>query len=197
MPLPRSAGAARRRQRGVRVTVAVSLLLVATLVVIGALVLASPFATSAAAVVALLCGAVSTRIVFSELAQSRRESARERAIQAHAYQQMFAERVVQEQEFAATMTERIIRRDEEIGRLLATSRVAGRRAELAEETAEREARRNVELQGLLDAAVRELNESEESLATWDGSVPVVVDLLAWEERAASAGTERPESRRRA
>lgn len=195
------ASAARRRQRSVRVTVAVSLLALAAVVVAAAVLLGSLLIVSVAAVLAVLLGAASTRIVLNELAQSRREAARDRAAQAQAYQQTFAVRIAEHDRFAATMTERIIARDGEIGELRGTIRLAERRADEAEERVKREARRTVTLQERLDEVSRELEEREDSLAVWNGvwdsgDAPTVVDLLAWEERVAAA-SESGDTRRHA
>jgi xanthine/uracil permease len=65
----------RRRQRSVRVTVAVALLSVATLVVILALPTQSAGWLSASSVIALVCGFAAARIIYNELVQSRREAA--------------------------------------------------------------------------------------------------------------------------
>src|SRR5689334_21002036 len=71
----------RRRQRSVRVTVAVALLGVATALVLLALPTQSPLWLSVASVVALASGWAAARIVYTELAQSRREAAADRAAQ--------------------------------------------------------------------------------------------------------------------
>jgi hypothetical protein len=196
MSSPRSAGPSRRRQRSVRVTVAFGLLVVATLVVTSALVSGSERATAGASLLALVCGFAATRIVANELAQSRRDAARDRAAQAHAYQSIYAERIAEHNRFATSMTEQIIERDGQIGRLLATVRLVRRKADDAEDRAEREAARNAELQGLLDAASRALEEQADAVAFWDGTdVPAVTDLLAWEERVTAVTSDQADFRR--
>ena len=198
MSSPRSARPSRRRQRSVRATVAFSLLIVAGLVVIAALVSNSQPTTAGAALLALACGVAATRIVASELVQSRRDAARDRAAQAHAYQLIYAERVAEHDRFAMSMTEQIVERDGQIGRLLATVRHIGRRVDEAEDRAQREAARNTELQALLDAASRALEERSDAVAFWNGAEePGVMDLLAWEERVAAVAVDSPDARRSA
>ena len=198
MSSPRSAGQSRRRQRSVRVTVSCCLLVLATLVVVAALVTGSQPAAAAASLFALVCGFAATRIVVNELAQSRRDAARDRAAQAHAYQLIYADRVAEHNRVAASMTEQIVERDGQIGRLLATVRVAGRRVDEAEDRASREAARSAELQGLLDVASRALEEQADAVAFWDGEeVPAVMDLLAWEKRVAAVTSDQTDIRRTA
>jgi hypothetical protein len=183
--------AARRRQRSVRVTVAVCLLAAATFVVAGSLALGSPAAVSAAAVLALLAGCAATRIVANELARSRREAARERAALAHDYARLSAERATEHAGFAKVMTERIIERDAEIGRLHGTIRLADRRADQAQARLRSEEKRTAELREQVDQLGRELEEQrDDSLAFWDGGqASTVVDLLAWEERTTAERTD--------
>jgi len=79
----------------VRVTVATALIALATVAVAVALPTQSPTWLSVSAVRALVCGALAARIVYSELAQSRREAAADRAAQAQAYKVMFTERAAE------------------------------------------------------------------------------------------------------
>lgn len=198
MSSPRSAGPSRRRQRSVRVTVAFCLLAVATVIVVAALVSGARPAIVGASLFALVCGFAATRIVVNELTQSRRDAARDRAAQAHAYQLIYAERIAEHDRFATSMTEQIVERDGQIGRLLATVRHIGRRVDEAEDRAQREAARNIELQGLLDVASRALEERADAVSFWDGEeVPAVMDLLAWEERVATVTSDKADVRRTA
>jgi hypothetical protein len=97
----------RRRQRSVRVTVAVVLLSVATAAVLLALPTQSAPLLSAAAVVALVLGWAAMRITWTEVLQSRRENARDRAATASAYKTLFSERAAEHAEFTTAMTERL------------------------------------------------------------------------------------------
>lgn len=235
----------RRRQRSVRVTVAVALLALAGLVVLLALPTQSPLWLSFSSVFALVCGATASRIVYSELMQSRREAATDRAVQAQAYRTMFHERAAEHAEFTSAMTDRLAARDRAVQELEGTVVLAETRAIEAETRLKREARRANEAQELvaelqhklevsnaelearnaelvargaeLEARAAELAETRqqqrqerpaesdtergEELAAWGGwdgalDAETVVDLLAWEEKAAQAGSADPASTRR-
>jgi hypothetical protein len=182
----------RRRQRSVRVTVAVVLLSVATAAVVLALPGQSPVWLSAAAVFALACGWAAARIVYTELAQSRREAAADRAAQAQAYRSMFSERASEHAEFTTTMTDRLASRDREIADLEAGVVAAEQRAIEAEARVQREARRANDAEekvAELRERVEELEirqaEQADELATWEAGLfdaEGVVGLLAWEEK---------------
>jgi hypothetical protein len=179
-------------------TVAGCLLGVAALTVTTALLVGSLVLTSSAAVLSLLCGAAATRIVMNELAQSRREAARDRAAQARSYLQVAREASLEHSRLAATMTRQVSERDAQIGRLVGTLGLVKRRASAAEEKVKRHAQRTVELQQRLDEVTRELEERNDSVAVWDGSDdPTVVDLLAWENRAGAASADQAEARQQA
>ncbi len=74
------------------------------------------------------CGATSSRIVYTELLQSRQEAAAERAAQAQAYKKMFNERAAEHAEFTTVMTDRLAARDKSIKELEATIVLAETRA---------------------------------------------------------------------
>lgn len=182
----------RRRQRSVRVTVAVALLSLATLAVVLALPGQSPVWLSVAAVFALVCGWASARIVYSELAQSRREAATDRAAQAQAYRTMFSERASEHAEFTTAMTDRLARRDQEIAELEAGVVAAEKRAIEAETRVQRESRRANDAQEQLvelrervqELEIRRAEEADE-LASWDANLfdaDRVADLMVWEEK---------------
>lgn len=77
---------ARRRQRSTRVVVAVGLLALAAVVVAASFATGSLVLRGLAAVTGLVLGAAATRITHSELVQTRRDWASDRAEQARAYQ---------------------------------------------------------------------------------------------------------------
>ena len=107
----------RRRQRSVRVTVAVVLLTVATLAVLAALPTQSPVLLSISAVAALVLGWAALRIVWTEVLQSRRDHAADRASTANAYRTLFSERAAEHAEFTSVMTERLAASTSEIHEL--------------------------------------------------------------------------------
>ncbi|MBD3945488.1 hypothetical protein [Nocardioides ganghwensis] len=106
---------ARRRQRSTRLAVAVALLAVGAALVFGALVSTSTGLTAVAAVVAVLAGAAATRITHSELMQTRRDAARDRAVQAQEYRALTERRTAESTAFAADMSRRIAEREDAIG----------------------------------------------------------------------------------
>jgi hypothetical protein len=169
----------RRRQRSVRVTVAVFLLGVATAVVLLALPTQSPLWLSIAAVLTLACGWTSARIVYSELVQSRREAAADRAAQAQAYRSMFAERATEHAEFTTSMTDRLVRRDREYARLESSLVAAERRAAAAETRVQREARRANDAFGRVRELTGRVDELEEALAIRHAEE--VDELATWGE----------------
>jgi hypothetical protein len=168
------------------VTVAVALLVLATLVVLAALPTQSAGWLSVSSVLALVCGALAARIVHSELLQSRREAAADRAAQAKAYRTMFSERAEEHAEFTTAMTDRLLRSEREVRELEGTLVLAEKRAIEAETRVKRESRRAndaldlvAELKEALE--IKAAQEADE-LAIWDADVPTVVDLLAWDEK---------------
>src|SRR6478609_7319084 len=100
-----TARSSRRRQRSTRLTVAAVLLAVAALVVIGAIVSGSWLLVTTAAVLGVALGAAATRITHAELAETRREAARDRAEQAQEYRRLADERAAENAAFVTTMEE--------------------------------------------------------------------------------------------
>lgn len=181
----------RRRQRSVRVTAAVSLLALGTATVVVALSLATVAALSIASVFSLVCGWAAARIVHSELVESRRVHARDRAAQAQSFRVLFTERSEEHASFAAAMGDRLTAREREVRELESTLRLSECRATVAEERVRREARRANEAQERVSElevalAIRTAEEADE-LASWVPSgyddADTVVDLLRWEDRS--------------
>jgi len=97
----------RRRQRSVRVTVAVGLLSLATLAVLGSLPTQSPLWLSLASTSAIVLSWAALRITWTEVLQSRRENSADRAAAATAYRELFSVRAAEHAEFTEAMTERL------------------------------------------------------------------------------------------
>jgi hypothetical protein len=195
----------RRRQRSVRVTVAVTLLSVATAAVVLALPTQSPAWLSVSSVFALVCGFAASRIIYNELLQSRREAATDRASQAQAYRSMFSERAAEHAEFTTAMTDRLVSRDRSIKELEGTIVLAEKRAMEAETRVKREARRANDAMELVASLQEQLEirkaEEADELASWEGwdgvmDASTVVDLLAWEDKA-NAGAGAADDRKHA
>ena len=177
----------RRRQRSVRVTVAVALLSVATLVVLLGLSTRSVLWLGVGSVTAVVLSWAALRMMWTEVLQSRRENAADRAAAAAAYRDLFSIRAAEHAEFTSAMTERLAEAhltQRELEGLLAQHQTRAPRAEsrlVAETRALLEARSRVEtLEHAL--AVRQAEEAD-ALATWeaDGDDSVVA-LAAWEEQ---------------
>lgn len=185
----------RRRQRSVRVTVAVALLSLASAAVVLALPTQSPLWLSIASVLALACGWAAARIIYTELAQSRRDNATDRAAQAQAYRSLFAERASEHAEFTTAMTDRIAARDKELTQLQEDLVATQRRAGEAEARVQREARRANDAaaeaaslrERIEELEIRKAEEADE-LATWEG-FETAVDLMAWEAKINEAALE--------
>lgn len=172
---------------------AVALLGAATVVVLAALPTQSALLLSISSVVALACGWAAARIMWTEVLQSRREQAADRAAAASAYKSLFSERAAEHAEFTSAMTERLadanIHRRELEGTLLATEK----RAMEAETRLARDSRRLVETQERVNELEQELAvrraEEADALACWEGEGgESVAGLVDWDARAAGLTT---------
>jgi hypothetical protein len=176
----------RRVQRSVRLTLASGLLAAAGLIVVPAVVTGT--GASVAAVVALLAGAISCRIVYTEVVQTRAQAARDRAEQARAFEATLTKNLAEHADFTALMSRRVQERDRAITELHGTIRLAERRADDAETRVLRESRRANDAQRrlavLLDevAAHQAALEAEGAATEQLSDLPTIVDLLAWEEK---------------
>src|SRR3990170_6929487 len=101
-----SSPTARRRQRSTRLTVAVFLLTCAAVLVTASFLGDLAWFQAFAAASSVVLGAAATRITHTELAQSRREAARDRAEQAQAYRELTEQRTAEHLEFSRTMEAR-------------------------------------------------------------------------------------------
>lgn len=193
---------ARRRQRSVRVTVSVILLAVATAAVVLALPTQSPLLLSISSVVAIVLAWAALRIMWTEVLQSRRENAVDRAAAASAYRSLFSLRAAEHAEFTTAMTERLAESNHSVrelqGELVLAQRQAAE-AELRAGAAERTLDAARERVGELERSVEMLRaereaEEADALATWEaeGGEPArgsVADLVSWEEKAAEIQAE--------
>ncbi|MBE7325506.1 hypothetical protein IEQ44_12675 [Nocardioides sp. Y6] len=161
MTSPSTHPAARRRQRSTRVTVAVGLLVLAAVLVVGAVATGQFALVLLSAVAALVLGAASTRITWSELVQTRRDAAADRARQAQAYRDITARRAAENVAFAQDMRARIAEREEVIGHLEVELGRALERAATSTLKMSSEARRA----DLAESQVTRLTESVEESET--------------------------------
>lgn len=189
---------ARRRQRSVRVTVAVTLLSVATALVLVALPTQSPVLLSVGAVAALVLAWAALRMMWTEVLQSRRESAADRAAAASAYKSLFSLRAAEHAEFTTAMTERLAESHQSVHELQGELVQAQRQAAKAQREAEQAEAKAVAAEQALEH-IRAQREAEEAdaLASWeaDGGEPgrgTVEELVSWEAKAAEIRAEQDE-----
>jgi chromosome segregation ATPase len=196
---------ARRRQRSVRVTVAVVLLSVATVGVLLAVPTQSAPLLSASAIGTLLLGWASLRIMWTEVLQSRRENAADRAAAASAYKSLFSLRAAEHAEFTTAMTERLAESNLSVHELQGAVVQAQRqiadatvRAESAEKSLDSARRRVGELEESIEVLRAERDAEEaDALASWEaeGGDPArgsVDELVTWEAKAAEIRAEQDE-----
>lgn len=154
----------RRRQRSTRLLVAAALVITAAVVVIGAVLSASFTFVSVAAVLAVVLGAAAVRITHSELAQSRREAATDRAQQAQAYRTLAETRSREHRSFVHAMTAKLGQAQAAAGQLeSAVVASQGRAAESARRL-KVETRRADEAEAEGSRLAVALDESEERAA---------------------------------
>lgn len=188
---------ARRRQRSVRVTVAVVLLSVVTVGVLAALPTQSPVLLSASSVGALALGWAALRIVWTEVLQSRRENAADRAAAASAYKSLFSQRAAEHAEFTTAMTERLAESNLSVRELQGELVQAQRKLATSERSLADAKERVVELERSIEVLHAErAAEEADALASWEadggparGSVE---ELVSWEAKAAEIAAEQDE-----
>jgi methylmalonyl-CoA mutase cobalamin-binding subunit len=172
----------RRRQRSTRVTVAVSLLAVAVVAVVSSLPTQSALWIGIASVVALALATGGLRLMWTEVLQSRRENAADRAAAAAAYRNLFSKRAAEHAEFTAAMTDRLAQAH------LAARELEGlivqheTRAQRAESKLVTETEAHVETK----ERVRRLEQALIALQADDS----VVDLVAWDEQVQKSGQKK-------
>ncbi|MGH3412176.1 MAG: hypothetical protein ACRDPH_03745 [Marmoricola sp.] len=191
---------ARRRQRSVRVTVAVTLLGVATAVVLAALPTQDALVLSGAAVLGLVLGWAALRMMWTEVLQSRREHAADRAAAASAYRNLFSQRAAEHAEFTTAMTERLAESQMSMRELEAELAVERRRAGTAETRLQTQSTRLTHTQKRVRALETELARRQadeaDALAVWEagGQDDGVADLASFEGKAGVAGEKRTATR---
>jgi protein phosphatase 1 regulatory subunit 37 len=174
-----------RTRRSVRVTVAGALVGLAALTVVAAVV--SSTLVDAAALISVLAGGLAVRIVSSEVVQTRRKAAVERADLARAFQDVATQSHREHLELTAVMVDRLSDKDAVVEDLAEMLRVAERRAGDAEIRLRREARRAEEAQDRLAALLDEVLGTAGSYVDTDreGALvdpPNVVNLFRRDDR---------------
>ena len=159
-----SSPTARRRQRSTRLTVAVSLLTCAAVLVTVAFLGDVAWFQAFAAVSSVVLGAAATRITHSELMQSRRDAARDRAEQAQAYRELTEQRTTEHLSFSRAMQARSDQQELALNELESALGEAQRRAAEATRKFNAEARRAELAEQEGRAAGTRLEEAEEHAA---------------------------------
>ena len=159
-----SSPTARRRQRSTRLTVAVSLLTCAAVLVTVAFLGDAAWFQAFAAVSSVVLGAAATRITHSELLQSRRDAARDRAEQAQAYRELTDQRTTEHLTFSRAMQARSDQQELALNELESALGEAQRRAAEATRKFNAEARRAELAEQEGRAVGTRLEEAEEQAA---------------------------------
>jgi hypothetical protein len=183
------------------VTVAVVLMVLAFVVVV--LAVAASVLVAPAAALAVGLGAAATRIMYSEVVQTRWEAAAQRAEHARSFQVAMDRHHTDHQAHSALMSRRIGERDRAIGELSGTVRLLERRVDEAETRVRREARRANEAQQRLAAVLDEVLGTADADAdagaesdvltqvlAAHGGPPSIDDLLGWDARPSAAPAAR-------
>jgi hypothetical protein len=175
----------RRIPRSIRVVTAIALVLSGASLAIAAAV--ASHGVVIAAIAAALCALGAVRVMYLEIAETRRAHARERVRQSRDFQRSLATNQAEHAIYVASMERRLGFKDRAISELSGTLRLADARADEAETRARRETRRANEAQArLADLLDEVLTQQTNELAAIDDAhdpdLPTIVDLLAWEER---------------
>lgn len=183
-----SSPTARRRQRSTRLTVAVSLLTCAAVLVTVAFLDNVAWFQVLAAVSSVVLGAAATRITHTELVQARRDAARDRAEQARDYRELTEQRTAEHLEFSRSMQARADQQELALTELESALGEAQKRAAEAVRKYNAEARRaelaeqqGRELGTQLEEASERAAEAALRVSELEQELDVVrAELAAWE-----------------
>jgi chromosome segregation ATPase len=128
------------------VTAAVGLILLAALVVAGAALSGSWLLVTSAAGLAVLLGAAATRITHTELVVSRVEAARDRAVQAAAYNELTEQRTAEHASYVESVRTRLSEKEQALEELEVALSLSQRRAATSTRKRNAEGRRAAGLQ---------------------------------------------------
>ncbi len=181
----------RRTARSRRVIGAVALLATAVLVAVVGVIAQAVAVLVVATIYAVVAGVVATRLLSNDLAQLRRDWARDRAQLADSHRQEAVARSRDHIAFAEQMSQRVSLRDSQIATLRdglvtaeielaqARERVSAERARSAALAAEADT-----AQSDLESARVDLRHATDALAASESAeVQVRAELLAWEQTA--------------
>lgn len=154
----------RRRQRSTRLSVAVGLLALSAAVVVATVLTGSWALVTLAAGLAVVLGAAATRITHTELAESRREAARDRAVQARAHLDLTLARTSEHASYVDTVQARIREQETVVHGLEDALSAAQRRAAETTRKLGAEARRAEQAERAGHRTSRLLEQAEERAA---------------------------------
>ena len=190
----------RKIQRSVRVTVASTLVVLAVCGVAAAV--ATSTGVSVAAVAAALTGIVATRIMYTEITQTHRDHALDRAAQAKSFAEALRFKQSEHTAYVVGMSSRLSEKEQTIGELHGAIRLAEARVDDAEDRVKRESRRANDAQTRLSALLDEVLAAQAAEVAPNAAgdimaddimamdeLPTIVDLLAWEERQVQPADE--------
>jgi chromosome segregation ATPase len=159
-----SSPTARRRQRSTRLTVAVTLLTIAAVLVTTAFLGGIAWFQVLAAISSVVLGMAATRITYTELLESRRDAAADRAAQAQAYRELTDQRTDEHTAFATAMRSRVNQQEIALGELESALSAAQKRAAEAMLKYNAETRRAELAESDVRATAARLAEAEERAA---------------------------------
>lgn len=177
----------RRIQRSTRLTVAVTLIVVSAATVVAAVLAGSGLLVTLAAFASVVLGAAATKITHSELLQSRRDAAADKARTAQEYARITAERTEENRVFADSMQQKIARRQRLIGEL--QEQLAATHKKVAETTLKlgQEARRADQAEARLEESDTRAAEAIVLAAELEQEITdLKAELAAWELAAKPA-----------
>lgn len=182
----------RRRQRSIRVTIAVLLLTVGTALGLAALVVSGTGFLQAALVTTVVLGWVASRLMWTEILTGRREHSADRSLTSREAANLAAMRAAQNDRFVAVMTARMVssrRTVQDLAHAVSVSQHKAAQLELQARTEQRRA----------DANATRIAELQQELADATAAAELhrtgLSDLMSFEDRVKQASTARVEDRR--
>lgn len=196
--------ASRKSPRSRRAVGATGLLIAAVLVVTAGIMVSSIPVLVAATVYAVVSGVVAARLLSNEIAQMRRDRARDRAVVADEHRRTALARSAEHLAFADQMGSRMRMLDSHVSTLRDSLLTAEIDLALARERVSAEAARSLALQADVDSAQSDLDSARVDLnsardalaASKSAELEARAEVVAWED-AASENVRQAHQRRHA
>ena len=160
MASPSATQATRKRQRSVRVSVAVGLIVLAAALVVASALSGSWLLVTIAAGLGVVLGAAATRITHTELVEARVAAAKDRAAQAKAYLEIAQARSSEHADHVAEVQARLAERQQALDELEEAVSLSQRRAATSVRTRNAHARRADALETQLAEAQSSAQDTE-------------------------------------